>query len=725
MNAVTTTALRRLTARSPDVRTRRPAEGLLGGLDRLPGPALLALAAISYWALSYVGYTIPYKNNSSPFWPPAGIAVLLLIATRRPRRWPWVAAGIFAGEVASDLLNHSPFLASLGYAAATLVYVPLTAPIRQRGLYARGLVNRVGDAAFFLVMATLMGIANGAVALLVALAYRFGDYLTFWITWATGSLLGIMLITPLLVVWLSQPLRIDALRVNWREWLLLAVNLAAVIAAIVVLFAHSALARGPVGLLAPYVITALILFGAWRMGPRAATLLLFVAAFGIALQTGAGRGAFAQFTSNVNNALYVSQLAFGLLVVTVLLVAAARVELSTSDRRYRSLFEEAPGMYVVVRPSRSQGPTLIDCNRPFLDALGLNLDDVLGRPMAEFVSEESSALLANGDFQRAMDGEFRPQERELLDRSGKVIPVLMQAGPVVDESGQTTGIRAMYIDLSDRRRAQRLELENKLVRQQQLALLGTLTAGIAHEVKNPLNFVINFAEANRELVDELDGTSESGADPNEFEGILADLRFNADAIARHGRRALDIMMAMLALSRDQAAAAEPVDVNGLVEQYASLAFHGVRARGLDVPALLTMELDPDLPKVPVVEADLGRVVLNLVTNACEAVAAATHNGRAVEPRITVSTARLRLDGNVEIKIRDTGMGIAAEHRDRIFEPFFTTKPAGEGTGLGLAISRDIVLQHGGSIEVRSEPDRFTEFVVTLPCAQTAAPLAAD
>ncbi len=725
MNAVTTTALRRLTPRWPDVPARRQAEGLLGGLDRLPGPALLALAAICYWALSYVGYAIPYKNNSSPFWPPAGIAVLLLIATRRSRRWPWVAAGIFAGEVASDLLNHSPFLASLGYAAATLVYVPLTAPIRQRGLYTRGLVNRVGDAAFFLVMATVMGIANGAVALLVALAYRFGDYLTFWVTWATGSLLGIMLITPLLVVWLSQPLRIDVLRANWREWLLLAVNLAAVIAAIVVLFAHSALARGPVGLLAPYVITALILFGAWRMGPRAATLLLFVAAFGIALQTGAGRGAFAQFTSNVNNALYVSQLAFGLLVVTVLLVAAARVELSTSDRRYRSLFEEAPGMYVVVRLSRSQGPTLIDCNRPFLDALGLNLDDVLGRPMAEFVSEESSALLANGDFQRAMDGEFRPQERELQDRSGKVIPVLMQAGPVVDESGQTTGIRAMYIDLSDRRRAQRLELENKLVRQQQLALLGTLTAGIAHEVKNPLNFVINFAEANRELVEELDGTSESGADPNEFEGILADLRFNADAIARHGRRALDIMMAMLALSRDQAAAAEPVDVNGLVEQYASLAFHGVRARGLDVRALLTMKLDPDLPKVPVVEADLGRVVLNLVTNACEAVAAAAPNGRADEPEIAVSTGRLRLDGNVEIRIRDTGMGIAAEHRDRIFEPFFTTKPAGEGTGLGLAISRDIVLQHGGSIEVRSELDQFTEFVVTLPCAQPAAPLAAD
>jgi PAS domain S-box-containing protein len=725
VSAVTTTALRRLTPRSPEVGARRKAEGLLGGLDLLPGPWLLALAAISYWALSYVGYAIPYKNNSSPFWPPAGIAVLLLIATRRPRRWPWVAAGVFAGEVASDLLNHSAFLASLGYGAATLVYVPLTAPIRQRALYARGLVNRVGDAAFFLVMATVMGIANGAVALLVALAYGFGDYLTFWVTWATGSLLGIMLITPLLVVWLSQPLRIDALRANWREWLLLAVNLAAVIAAIVVLFAHSALARGPVGLLAPYVITALILFGAWRMGPRAATLLLFLAAFGIALQTGAGRGAFAQFTSNVNNALYVSQLAFGLLVVTVLLVAAARVELSTSDRRYRSLFEEAPGMYVVVRPSRSQGPTLIDCNRPFLDAVGLSLDDVLGRPLAEFVSDESSARLSDGDFQRAMDGEFTPQERELQDRTGKLIPVLMQAGPVVDESGRPTGIRAMYIDLSDRHRAQRLELENKLVRQQQLALLGTLTAGIAHEVKNPLNFVINFAEANRELVEELDGTSESGADPNEFEGILADLRFNADAIARHGRRALDIMMAMLALSRDQAAAAEPVDLNGLVEQYSSLAFHGIRAREVDVPAPLTIHLDPDLPKVPVVEADLGRVVLNLVTNACEAVAAAAHDGRAVEPMITVSTARLRLDGNVEIRVRDTGMGIAAEHRDRIFEPFFTTKPAGEGTGLGLAISRDIVLQHGGSIAVHSEPGLFTEFVVTLPCGESATPGAAD
>jgi integral membrane sensor domain MASE1 len=364
---------------------RRPRQlSPLARLDTLPGPALFAIAAVSYWGLTYLGYSLPYLPNlASPLWPPAGIAALLLIAVSKRSSLVWVAAGIFAGEVISDLMHSQALLDSLGFGLSTLVYIPPALLIRRLGLYERGLVNRVADTLIFLLLAVVMGFANGAVALVVALANGYGDYLNFYITWSTGSTLGIMLVTPLLVTWLSHPISLSQLRDSRHEALLLLVSLVAVGAAVLVLFSHWAVGSGsfvdghqsygPVGLLAPYLIVALIVFGAWRLGPRGATLLLFVAALGIAYQTGAGRGPFAQFTSSPTNALYVSQLAFALLAVTVLLIAAARVALSSAEGRYRALFQEAPAMYVVARPSRSGVPTWPIATTPSSTPWGWNV----------------------------------------------------------------------------------------------------------------------------------------------------------------------------------------------------------------------------------------------------------------------------------------------------------------------------------------------------------------
>ncbi len=234
--------------------------------------------------------------------------------------------------------------------------------------------------------------------------------------------------------------------------------------------------------------------------------------------------------------------------------------------------------------------------------------------------------------------------------------------------------------------------------------------------------MINFAEANQEMIDDLAEYAQRAGSPEELERVLDDLRFNAEAIDRHGRRALDIMMAMLALSRGQDAAPQPIDLNTLVDQYSSLAYHGLRGRGIEVPAPITLELADGLPKVAAVEADLGRVILNLVSNACEAISGAGHQNPDAQLAITLSTEQTS-DNQVEIRIRDTGTGIPREDVERIFEPSFTTKAAGEGTGLGLAISRDIVLKHEGQISVHSDPGRFTEFVVALPIAR--APVGAS
>lgn len=711
-----------LTGFTPDGDVRRVQRSPLDRLATSPGPVLFLLSALSYWGLGYIGIALSYPPGvAAPLWPPAGIAVLFMAIVAKRPSLAWVSAGVFVGEVAADLSHAVPLLPTLGYAAGTLAYVPAAALIRRWGLYDRGLVNGVGDVVTFTALATFAGAANGVVALLVATAEGHAS-VDFFLTWSTGNVLGILLFVPLAVTWLGQrhPISDGSTALRALPWLLM--YLAVVIVAVVLLFG-SLNPYSPFGLLAPYVISALILLGAWHLGPPAAALLLTVAACGTALQTAAGHGPFAEFSPDVTVALYTSQLAFVVLIVTILLMAAARVQLSAATHRYRALFQDAPAMYVVARPDDASNLVLLDCNTRFTDAVGYPRPDVVGRPLGQFVSARHDETVT-AETDPADDGPpdaeagLLPgqQECELVKRDGTTIPVLMQAEPVVDASGDSR-IRAMLVDLTDRRRAETLEQENQLIRQQQLALLRTLLAGIAHEVKNPLNFVVNFAEIAQELatdaVDLLNANS-AGAEgnPDELQAILDDIRTNADTISKHGKRALDVMMGMLSLSQPIPPEPTVTDINGLVEQYSELAFHGIRGRGIDVPTPIRYEFDPDTPEIPVIAPDIGRVILNIVGNACDAIVAARnrHNKSTVE--VTVSTRHT--PHWVEIEVRDTGLGIAPEVRTRIFEPFFTTKPAGEGTGLGLAICHDIVTKHRGEIAVDSVEGAYTALCVRLP-----------
>lgn len=250
-------------------------------------------------------------------------------------------------------------------------------------------------------------------------------------------------------------------------------------------------------------------------------------------------------------------------------------------------------------------------------------------------------------------------------------------------------------------------LQDQIVLQQKMAYLGTLTAGIAHEIKNPLNFVNNFAELSVELVQEMREA------PDEAAEILETLQQNLRKIREHGRRADGIVNSMLLHAREPGGTPQAVDLNALVEESARLAYHGLQADHEALPVTLEFALDAGLKPIPLVAQDFSRVILNVVNNACyAAVEKAAHGESGETPTVRVRTSQA--GDRVEVRVWDNGNGIPAEARDKIFNPFYTTKPTGQGTGLGLSISYDIVRQHGGTMEVASEEGRFTEFVIALP-----------
>ena len=255
----------------------------------------------------------------------------------------------------------------------------------------------------------------------------------------------------------------------------------------------------------------------------------------------------------------------------------------------------------------------------------------------------------------------------------------------------------------------------QLVQSEKMASLGELTAGIAHEIQNPLNFVNNFAEVSAELVAELEEERiRPERDPGLEDELLADLKQNLVKITQHGGRAASIVRGMLEHSRTSSGERTLTDLNQLADEYLRLAYHGLRAKDKSFNATLEPHFDATLPPVPVLAQDLGRVLLNLLSNAFYAVRQRQQRGAAgYAPTVRVSTRRVGDD--VEIRVRDNGSGIPESVKQKIFQPFFTTKPTGEGTGLGLSLSYDIVTQgHGGTLSVASKEGEFTEFVIVLP-----------
>jgi signal transduction histidine kinase len=264
--------------------------------------------------------------------------------------------------------------------------------------------------------------------------------------------------------------------------------------------------------------------------------------------------------------------------------------------------------------------------------------------------------------------------------------------------------------------------QSQLIQSEKMASLGELTAGIAHEIQNPLNFVNNFSEVNKELLDELK-EAVANNDQEEIEAIFKDLKENEKKISNHGKRAESIVKGMLLHSRGSSGKKESTDINALCDEYVRLAYHGFRAKDNSFNADYKLKLDESLPKIEVVPQDFGRVLLNLINNAFYAAPLPPEGGfkdpnYIHKPLVTVSTSFIPPSGGMRgavcVSVSDNGPGIPDSIKDKIFQPFFTTKPTGSGTGLGLSLSYDIVKAHGGELKVETKEGVGTEFIIEIP-----------
>ena len=377
-----------------------------------------------------------------------------------------------------------------------------------------------------------------------------------------------------------------------------------------------------------------------------------------------------------------------------------------------------------------------------LAAWNRNLQDMLDLPDDLLVSRPNFAelfryLVARGEFSSgdleaelawSVDDIGREMRYERVRPDGRIVEVRRNSVP-------DGGFVLIYADITERKRSEDavrmardaaekalLDLQaaqDRLVQTEKLASLGQLTAGIAHEIKNPLNFVNNFSALSNELIEELqealqlETISEKGR--TEIGEIADTLRANLRKIEQHGRRADSIVKNMLLHSREGSGEHRLVDINALVEESLNLAYHGARAEKQGFDIALERALDPDAGEVDVFPQEITRVLLNVISNGFYAATRRKEQAGDIRYQPTLRASTRSLGDRVEIVIRDNGMGIPPEVKDKMFNPFFTTKPAGEGTGLGLSISHDIVVkQHAGSIQVETEPGGFTELRIVLP-----------
>ncbi|MBS1532512.1 MAG: GHKL domain-containing protein [Bacteroidetes bacterium] len=297
------------------------------------------------------------------------------------------------------------------------------------------------------------------------------------------------------------------------------------------------------------------------------------------------------------------------------------------------------------------------------------------------------------------------------------------AGILLYANGQRKKANVLLHKQNEQIETQRKDLEKtvadlrttqrQLIQSEKMASLGELTAGIAHEIQNPLNFVNNFSEVNTELIEEMEmEISQSHLD--EVKAIAESIKLNQEKISQHGKRADFIVKGMLQHSRASTGEKQLTNLNVLADEFFKLSFHGLRAKDKSFNAEMVTHFDPDLPKANVVQQDMGRVLLNLINNAFYAV---NQKAKTAAPgyKPTVELTTSAGNGQIEIRVKDNGNGIPASIKDKIMQPFFTTKPTGEGTGLGLSLSYDIVTKgHGGKIDVDSKEGEYTEFKITLP-----------
>jgi signal transduction histidine kinase len=368
--------------------------------------------------------------------------------------------------------------------------------------------------------------------------------------------------------------------------------------------------------------------------------------------------------------------------------------------------------------------------RVMLSGEPVHLSDVLADPEYSFgegptIGNYRALLCVPLLREGRVEGVFalaRPEPVAFTERQIEIVRAFADQAVVAIQNARLFGeVQARTDELATSLQNLR-NAQDRLIQSEKLASLGQLTAGIAHEIKNPLNFVNNFSNLSRELLDELrDVLAKALLDQgtrDEVGDLVATVASNLDKVVQHGRRADSIVKNMLLHSREGSGERTETKVNAMVEEALNLAYHGARAEKPGFNVAIVRELDPDAGKADLYPQEITRVLLNLISNGFYATTKRRQAGSEpdYEPTLTASTRNL--GDHVEIAIKDNGAGIPDNVREKIFNPFFTTKPAGEGTGLGLSLSHDIVVkQHGGAIEVQSAPGS-TKFVIRLPRADS-------
>lgn len=460
-----------------------------------------------------------------------------------------------------------------------------------------------------------------------------------------------------------------------------------------------------------------------------------------ALETVPSRDQVAQICAQLFKLGLGEQSGFDLRARELELVAHQRELLAMNNRLAIDLIADIEGLVsearVSVQDATQASTQTISTGRRFL--LALNIISIAGAVLIAYLFvgrvllrrlgrlSDRMRRMADGDLEAKVDIEGRDEVAdmaaalEVFRRHALEVQRLNLVEKLAEELQDKNA--ELETVLADLQRAQ-----EQIVMREKLAALGELTAGVAHEIKNPLNFVKNFAEVSEELLEELGEILEETGDAISedqrgwIDEICQDLTDNLGRIREHGNRADRIVQDMLMMGRG-AGESQLTNINNLLDEHARLAYHSARAADPNFNLTIESNLDPNAGEIDMVPQDMGRVFLNMVSNACYATdekrREAKESGKTgYMPTLSLTTTRG--DDRIEVRIRDNGNGIPPEVVDKIFNPFFTTKPTDQGTGLGLALSNDIVREHGGTIRVASEPGEYTEMIVELPLASTTA-----
>src|SRR6516162_10078588 len=723
---------------------------------------LAAAVGIVYFLAARLSLLLLTKPDGvAVFWPASGVAAGVLIALGPRARLP-VAAGAMVATVVANLMGDRTLFSAVVFALCNAGEALLTARLIEHYFGSGFNLSKFSRVLGMLVCAIVATAVSGIGGTAGFLYFHSSNapILTIWQHWFASDALGIITVAPLIIQFASAA-RQPPSRRGFMEGV-------AALAALVILNGFVIfLPQGFWGTVVPVALLfPMLLWLAARCHPVFGAAAAFLSALTIVLTTTFGIGFFGDASLPITERVLGAQasiLAASFCVFVLVALFAERrlheTELMASGARLhaaltelRLLYENAPIGLAFLTPNCRYR----QINRRLTEICGISIADHIGKSVRNTVPQVAGqveslvqAILKTGEPITGIEVNGQRPDGTNAERVW-----MTYWHPLKAEDGSILGITVAAEEITEQKRAKvalqlaneslearTLELtssleelrdtQDRLVQTKKLASLGQLTAGIAHEIKNPLNFVNNFSSLSIELAVELqeavksqdiksqDIKSKEFNDEKraEIHDLLDMLQSNLGKIVHHGKRADSIVKNMLLHSRQMSGKHRSVDLNALVEESLTLAYHGARAQNQDFKITLERLFDPTTGEVNLLPEEITRVLLNLISNSFYATTQrkAEANGGSYEPILTAATKNL--GDSVEIRIRDNGIGIPPEVTEKMFNPFFTTKPAGEGTGLGLSISHDIIVkQHSGSIEVETQPGEFTDIRIVLPRA---------